>query len=305
MIRPVLTEIGIFLIPFAVYAAFLIATRSGTASIAGVMAAACRRQAGDRRAAAGRGQLRAAGAFLRRAAGFDLRSGAYRERQTRSRSREMSGPARCCSMMRRWLDDPVRPRRVLALLNGDGEEARVVGGAVRNALLRIAGRRYRHRDHGAARRGDPPRQGGRHQERADRHRARHRHAGGRRRSRSRSPRCARTSKPSAARRRSRSAATGCAMPSGATSPSTGCRSTRAGVVHDHVGGLDDLAARRVRFIGDPDARIAEDYLRILRFFRIHAAYGAGEPDRAGYPRLHRRPRRPCRRCPPSACAWKC
>src|SRR6202011_3993479 len=56
----------------------------------------------------------------------------------------------------------------------------------------------------------------------------------------------------------------------------------AGVVHDHVGGLDDIAERRVRFIGDPDLRIAEDYLRILRFFRIHAAFGAGEPDRAGY-----------------------
>jgi poly(A) polymerase len=55
-----------------------------------------------------------------------------------------------------------------------------------------------------------------------------------------------------------------------------------GVVHDHVGGLDDIAAKRVRFIGDPKARITEDYLRILRFFRIHAAYGAGEPDRAGY-----------------------
>jgi poly(A) polymerase len=55
-----------------------------------------------------------------------------------------------------------------------------------------------------------------------------------------------------------------------------------GVVHDHVGGLDDIAAKRVRFIGDPDTRIAEDYLRILRFFRIHAAYGSGEPDRAGY-----------------------
>jgi tRNA nucleotidyltransferase/poly(A) polymerase len=54
-----------------------------------------------------------------------------------------------------------------------------------------------------------------------------------------------------------------------------------GVVHDHVGGLEDIAARRVRFIGDPNRRIAEDYLRILRFFRIHAAYGAGEPDRAG------------------------
>jgi poly(A) polymerase len=56
----------------------------------------------------------------------------------------------------------------------------------------------------------------------------------------------------------------------------------AGRVHDYVGGLDDIAARRVRFIGDPNQRISEDYLRILRFFRIHAAYGAGEPDRPGY-----------------------
>ena len=55
-----------------------------------------------------------------------------------------------------------------------------------------------------------------------------------------------------------------------------------GVVHDHVGGLDDIAAGRVRFIGDPAQRIAEDYLRVLRFFRIHAAYGEGAPDRAGY-----------------------
>jgi poly(A) polymerase len=55
-----------------------------------------------------------------------------------------------------------------------------------------------------------------------------------------------------------------------------------GVVHDHVGGLDDIAARRVRFIGEPAQRIAEDYLRVLRFFRMHAAYGAAEPDRAGY-----------------------
>src|SRR5258705_6881682 len=55
-----------------------------------------------------------------------------------------------------------------------------------------------------------------------------------------------------------------------------------GVVHDHVGGLADIAARRVRFIGNASERIQEDYLRILRFFRFHAAYGAGEPDRAGY-----------------------
>ena len=55
-----------------------------------------------------------------------------------------------------------------------------------------------------------------------------------------------------------------------------------GVVHDYVGGLADIEARRVRFIGEASERIAEDYLRILRFFRIHAAYGTGEPDRAGY-----------------------
>ena len=58
--------------------------------------------------------------------------------------------------------------------------------------------------------------------------------------------------------------------------------TRDGTVYDYVGGLADLAARRVRFIGDPAKRIAEDYLRILRFFRFHAAYGAGgHPEAAG------------------------
>jgi len=56
----------------------------------------------------------------------------------------------------------------------------------------------------------------------------------------------------------------------------------SGLVHDFVGGLADIAERRVRFIGDPLQRIKEDYLRILRFFRIHAAFGAGEVDRAGY-----------------------
>jgi poly(A) polymerase len=54
-----------------------------------------------------------------------------------------------------------------------------------------------------------------------------------------------------------------------------------GQIHDHVGGLADLTARRVRFIGDPNQRIAEDYLRILRFFRFHAWYAEGAPDSAG------------------------
>ncbi|MGB3867723.1 MAG: CCA tRNA nucleotidyltransferase [Xanthobacteraceae bacterium] len=56
----------------------------------------------------------------------------------------------------------------------------------------------------------------------------------------------------------------------------------AGTVYDYVGGLADIARRRVRFIGDPDRRIAEDYLRILRFFRFFAAYGEGDLDRDGY-----------------------
>lgn len=51
---------------------------------------------------------------------------------------------------------------------------------------------------------------------------------------------------------------------------------RDGTVYDYVGGLADLAARRVRFIGEPKRRIAEDYLRILRFFRFHAAYGSSD-----------------------------
>lgn len=49
-----------------------------------------------------------------------------------------------------------------------------------------------------------------------------------------------------------------------------------GRVVDPLGGLPDLVARRVRFVGDAHLRIREDYLRILRFFRFHAHYG--DPD---------------------------
>ena len=57
---------------------------------------------------------------------------------------------------------------------------------------------------------------------------------------------------------------------------------RDGKLHDEVGGLADIAARRVRFIGDAGQRIAEDYLRILRFFRFHASYAAGRLDERGF-----------------------
>jgi poly(A) polymerase len=54
-----------------------------------------------------------------------------------------------------------------------------------------------------------------------------------------------------------------------------------GTVFDPLGGYPDLAARRVRFIGDAGQRIREDYLRILRFFRLTAEFAAGPADAEG------------------------
>ena len=54
--------------------------------------------------------------------------------------------------------------------------------------------------------------------------------------------------------------------------------TETGAVYDYFDGLEDLAAGRVRFVGDPETRIREDVLRVLRFFRFHAFYGRGAPD---------------------------
>ncbi|MET0249954.1 MAG: CCA tRNA nucleotidyltransferase [Sphingobium sp.] len=56
----------------------------------------------------------------------------------------------------------------------------------------------------------------------------------------------------------------------------------SGEISDYFGGLADLEAGRVRFIGDPSARIAEDHLRILRYFRFHARFGKGAPDVQSY-----------------------
>jgi len=170
--------------------------------------------------------------------------------------------------------------RVLALLNGDGEEARVVGGAVRNALLKIpigdvdiattavpdeVVRRARAAgikcvptgiDHGTVTlvidahpfevttlREDVETFG-----------------------RKASVRFGRDWKADAERR----------------DFTMNALSVKGdGTLCDYVGGLADLRDRRVRFIGDPAKRIGEDYLRILRFFRFHAAYGHGAPDAAG------------------------
>src|SRR5690242_14307682 len=56
--------------------------------------------------------------------------------------------------------------------------------------------------------------------------------------------------------------------------------TRHGEVFDYFDGIADLQAGIVRFVGDPVTRIAEDYLRILRFFRFFARYASGLPDAA-------------------------
>jgi poly(A) polymerase len=171
--------------------------------------------------------------------------------------------------------------RVLALLNGDGEEARVVGGAVRNALLKIP-----IGDIDIATTALP--------------------AGVIRRAKAAGIRCVPTGiehgtvtlvvdaqpfevttlrEDTETFGRKAKVAFGRDWVRDAQRRDftiNGLSVDAGGVVHDHVGGLDDIAARRVRFIGDPHQRITEDYLRILRFFRIHAAYGAGEPDREGY-----------------------
>jgi poly(A) polymerase len=54
-----------------------------------------------------------------------------------------------------------------------------------------------------------------------------------------------------------------------------------GTIYDPIGtGIDDVDKRHIVFVGEAEQRIAEDYLRILRFFRFYAQYGQGEPDKA-------------------------
>ncbi len=58
--------------------------------------------------------------------------------------------------------------------------------------------------------------------------------------------------------------------------------SREGKILDPTDGYQDILRKKVKFVGSPNARIKEDSLRILRFFRFHARYGAGAPDREGF-----------------------
>src|SRR5689334_12204093 len=247
------------------------------------MAAGACRYPGHSCACSGGGQLRLLRAFFRGAAGLDLCAGPYGQRQVRAGAGEVM-PTQTGRTDRNlgdagWLMTGALSR-LLSVLDRDGEEARVVGGAVRNALLgepvaefdvattavpdevvsRVAAAGFKPVPTGIAHgtvtvvidkhpfevttlRKDVETYG--------------RHA---------MVEFGRDWKADAERR---------------DFTINALSVTRDGVVYDYAGGLDDLAHRRVRFIGDPTKRIEEDYLRILRFFRFHAAYGAGHPDAAG------------------------
>ena len=84
----------------------------------------------------------------------------------------------------------------------------------------------------------------------------------------------------------------------------------SGKILDFTDGYADVLKKRIRFVGTPSARIREDYLRILRFFRFHARYGKGAPDAGRSCRLRAlstrtqssRPSASARKC--SNCWWR-
>src|SRR5215475_2021689 len=266
---------------------------AGGRAASGLLEPAAPRLAGDGGARAHDRQLPRIGAVGRLAPGLDLRSGPHGGRPLRAGRDEVTQASRRLDAA--WLREmPLRD--ILAALDGEGEEARVVGGAVRNALLdephgdidiattalpsevirRVEAAGFKAVptgvEHGTVTvvaAGQPfevttlredVETFGRHAKVV----------------------FGRDWRRDAERR---------------DFTINALSLSRDGTVHDYVGGLGDIEARRVRFIGDAAGRIAEDYLRILRFFRFHAAYGEGAPDpdgvaacidgRAGLDRLSR------------------
>ena len=181
MIRPVFTEVALFLAPFVVYAIFLWGDARGRARSRRLVAGAPAWLVIAALVPDGR-QLRRAGAFRRRAARLDLCAGACRGRQVRPGADEVSAVRHRLDAA--WLREGALAT-LLAVLDRDGEEARVVGGAVRNALL---GEPLGDIDIATTAAPDEviaPGRGGGLQGGADRHRARHHHGGRRQAARSR------------------------------------------------------------------------------------------------------------------------
>ena len=170
-------------------------------------------------------------------------------------------------------------------LDKAGIEARFVGGCVRD---RICERRERATPRSIARSNKPPETvmkalaGGRHQGRADRAEARHGDGDRQEAAPSSSRPCAATSRPTAATPSSPSPTTGARMRAAATSPST--RSTPTAPARSTTTSTARPTCRLAAcaLIGDPEQRIAEDRLRVLRFFRFHARYGRPPFDGPGF-----------------------
>src|SRR5260370_18559842 len=226
-------------------------------------------------------QFSVAGAVLRRAAGLDLCAGPCRWRQIRAGNDAMTDRANLNNAA--WLKD-AEIARLLALLDGNGEEARVVGGAVRNALMglpvdeidvattavpqeverRVAAAGFKAKPTGIEHGTVTVIIDGRPFEVTS----------------------LRQDVETFGRKAKVAFGRDWKTDAGRRDFTINALSVSAdGDIYDYVGGLADIAAHRVRFIGDPGQRIAEDYLRILRFFRFHAWYGEGAPDAAG---LHAR-----------------
>ena len=208
----------------------------------------------------------------------------------------------------------VLSRRALAQIRSDRPRARTAQRRRRGSArgrrrgpqraVEASRRRYRYRDHGAARRGDPPRQGGRHQERADRHRPWHRDAGGR---------CASVRGHHAARGYRDVRPQG----DGRVRPRLGPRRRAARLHHQRpVGRCRRRRARPCRRIGRYRRKTRALHRRSRRAHRrglsahppvlphsCRLRRGRARSRRHTSPASAGAPASP--RCPPSACGWKC
>ena len=285
MLRRVLEEFGLFLIPFVLFLGYLVLAGRNPLRRGALGPASPPARPG--RLAVVIGTLVYEGLFSERRR-RRLRADPYGERPAGAgrlplrRDLDRGGPAALLGAAGRT--PRARSPRSARRRDPPGRRLRA------RRAPRNARRRYRPRDDAAAGRGDGPRrpdarpQGG-----SDRDRARHGHPGHRGRPdrghdpargcRDRRPPRGRPVRP---RLRAGRRAAGLHRQRALARIATAR-------LHDTVGGLADLEAGRVRFIGDPATRIREDALRILRFFRFHARFGIGRARRSG-PRRLRRPR---------------
>ena len=284
MIRIVIENVLLFLLPTAMYVGYVLLTRRDHLGRRRHQRCAADLAVRRRRAARGGDADLLRRDDHGRQARSDLHAAAHERRAHRARPAQVAVPRGRfrplpASSGADWLQRP-ETQAVFAALAARGFAARAVGGAVRNALLGLpvtdvdiattarpdeviaaaeaAGLKAVPTGiaHGTVTVISPT-------------------------APTRSRRCARTWRRTAATRPWPSPTTGRPMRAGATSRSTRSIATPTARCSIRSAGYADLMARRVRFIGDAGERIREDYLRILRFFRFTAAYGEGPPDRPG------------------------